>query len=284
MTVYASPLSPIRAGIVRSIVDRILADLSTGAASAQVSYGELKQSGRASATEIQKLATQRGQVVAQQAINADLVTLRSHVGNQATQGGFSFLKYMAPSMAILYLTFTMTAAGRSILAEREKGTLSRMLISPSPHSAVLGGKMLGVFLTGLLQMSLVIIVGGFLFGISWGPVLAVALMTLAVVAAASGWGLAIAAFARTPGEANAIGTTINLTFAILAGNFVPRMQYPPLLQKISLITPNAWGIDGYVRLIYGGTLADVLPGILVMFGMAAALFAAATLAFRRQYA
>ncbi len=285
VTVYASPLSPIRAGVIRSIVDTILADLTTGVSSVQVGFGQLVQSGRVDPNQVQALAESQGQDIVQQSLNTELVTLNSRIESQpAAEEGFNFLKYMAPSTAILYLTFTMTAAGRSLLAEREQGTLPRMLISPSPRSHVLGGKMLGVFLTGLLQMTVVIVVGSFLFGIRWGPAPAVALMTLAVVAAASGWGIAIAAFARTPGEANAVGTAVNLIFAVLAGNFIPRMQYPLFMQKLSLITPNAWGIDGYYSLIYGGTLNSVLPGILVLFGMAVVLFSAAIFAFRRQYA
>ncbi len=266
-------------------MDTVLADLSTGVLSAQVSISQLVQSGRLDPSEVQALAESQGQKVVQQSLNTDLVALNSRIESQpAPEEGFNFLKYMAPSMAILYLTFTMTAAGRTLLAEREQGTLPRMLISPSPRSQVLAGKMLGVFLTGLLQMAVVIVAGGFLFGISWGPAPAVALMTLAVVAAASGWGLAIAAFARTPGEANAVGTAVNLIFAALAGNFVPRMQYPLFLQKLSLITPNAWGIEGYYNLIYGETLLSVLPTILILFSMAVVLFSAAVFAFRRQYA
>jgi ABC-2 type transport system permease protein len=226
----------------------------------------------------EQIAAQAAEIAQQPA----LIRVHSRVaGSERT--GFDFLNYMAPSMAILYLTFTMANAGRSILAERDSGTLPRMLITPSRQAVVLGGKMLGVYLTGLLQMAIVLIAGRFLFAISWGDPLAVILLTLALVGAASGWGVAIAAFARTPSQAGTTAMAINLVFAALAGNFIARSAYPMWLQKVGFITPNAWGIEGYWALIYGGTLLEALPGIFALLGMAIVLFTLAGFAFRRQY-
>jgi len=186
-------------------------------------------------------------------------------------------------MAILYLSFTMANAGRTLLTERDAGTLPRMLITPSRRASVIAGKMLGVYLTGVLQMTIVLVAGAFLFNISWGEPGAVILLTLALVGASSGWGVAVAAFARTPSQAGTTAMAINLIFAALAGNFIARNTYPQWLQTLGFITPNAWGIEGYWDLIYGGTLASALPAILALLGMTVLLFSAAVFAFRRQY-
>jgi ABC-2 type transport system permease protein len=280
--VYANPSRPIGSGVIHSIVDTILSSFNTAAASVEVTVYQMIASGRiqpAEAAAVSARIASQAAVIAQQ---TDLVSLQSRVeGSQQT--GFNFLNYMAPSMAILYLTFTMANAGRSILAERDAGTLPRMLITPSRRIAVLGGKMLGVYLIGLMQMTIVLIAGAFLFNISWGDPLAVILLTMALVGAASGWGVAIAAFARTPSQAGSTAMAINLIFAGVAGNFIPRSSYPLWLQNVGLITPNAWGIEGYWNLIYGGTLSSALPGILALLAMTVILFAAAVFTFRRQY-
>lgn len=280
--VYANPTRPIGSGVIRSIVDTILANFSMGIAGIEVTIDHLIASGRVTPSQAAEIGERIAAQTSAPSTQQNLITVNSRIeGSEST--GFDFLNYMAPSMAILYLTFTMANAGRSILAERDAGTLPRMLISPSHQSVILGGKMLGVYLTGLVQMAIVLIAGAFLFNISWGNPLAVILLTLALVAASSSWGVAIAAFARTPGQAGSTAMAINLIFAALAGNFIARNTYPMWLQKLGFITPNAWGIEGYWNLIYGGTLSSAIPGILALLGMAAILFTAAIIAFKRQY-
>ena len=52
--------------------------------------------------------------------------------------------------------------------ETAPGTLPRLLVSPTLAAQVLGGKVLGIFLTGVAQLT--ILVGGtsLLFGLEWG--------------------------------------------------------------------------------------------------------------------
>jgi ABC-2 type transport system permease protein len=132
-------------------------------------------------------------------------------------------------------------------------------------------------------MAIVITAGWLMFRIEWGDWLAVVVLVLALVVAASGWGMLLAATARSAGEANAAGNAVTLLFAAAAGNFIPRTNLPGWLQKISLITPNAWGLDGFSKLANGGTLADIWVQVLGLAVMAAVLFTISTLIFRRQY-
>jgi ABC-2 type transport system permease protein len=193
------------------------------------------------------------------------------------------LAYMAPSMAIFFLMFTVTAGGRSILSERQWGTLPRLLATPSSPAQVLGGKIVGIFLTGAAQVFILIIFSAVAFGVQWGSPLAVIALTLAMVAAATAWGSLLAAYARSPGQANSVGAMLALTFGGLAGNFVPRQNYPQWLQNASLFTPNAWGLEGFIKLTGGGSLADILGPILALLLMAVVLFGLSIMAFRRQY-
>ena len=93
----------------------------------------------------------------------------------------------------------------------------------------------------------------------------------------------IAAFSKTPGQANAIGTAITLTFAAAAGNFVPRSALPKWLQYGSLISPNGWALDGYTNLGAGLGFESILPKIIALIVMAAILFVISALIFQRQY-
>lgn len=196
--------------------------------------------------------------------------------------GFNWLDYSAASMAILFLMFAVTSGGRTLLAEQEWGTLPRLLVSPTPALAILVGKMAGVVLTGLLQ---VIILWGAtaLVGAYWGPPLAVIPAILALVICVGGVGAMVSAWAQTPGQAGAIGSAITLIGAAVSGSFFPRMNLPVWVQKLSLITPQAWGIEIFSKLQQGGRLADILPLLGAVLLVTVFYYGVALVGFRRQF-
>jgi len=282
--VYASPERPISSSIVRSIVNAVLNRMTAAGAAAQTSITQLIVSGYVSPQDMEKIGNEIGMRVGEQATQAEQMKLTvQSAGAQNNSGGFDWMAYMAPSMAVLFLMFTVSLGGRSILAERQWGTLQRLLISPSSAAQVLGGKVSGIFLTGLAQMVILIAFSALAFGVRWGAPAALIALIVATVFAATGWGALIAAYAKSPGQAMSIGSMMALVFAGLAGNFVPRQNYPEWLQQISLITPNAWALEGFQSLGQGGGMNEVLVSIVALTIMGVVLFAVATTLFRRQY-
>ncbi|MEJ2599393.1 MAG: ABC transporter permease [Anaerolineales bacterium] len=283
--IYGSPTHAVSASVVRSIVDQLLSRTDAGVASARVAIEQLLASGRITPRQAGSLGRQIGMQAGQASSNSTLIHLSETTAQagQSSSAGFDWMAYMAPSMAILFLMFTVAAGGRSILAEREGGTLPRMLVSPTSSSAVLSGKVLGIFLTGLLQLLLLVLTSTFLLQVRWGNPLAVGVLTLALVAGATGWGTLLAAYARTPGQVSATGTALALIFGAGSGNFVPRQALPAWLQVASMIAPNSWGLEGYQKLAAGAGLAEIWAPVAALSVMTITLFFVSLLAFRRQY-
>ncbi len=283
--VYANPTRPVSVAIIRSIVDAFNSRVNAGAIAGRVAVEQLIRSGLVSPQEVGEMAVVVGEAAGSQAAGRSLISVDQQMSaaGQNPSSGFDWLSFTAPSMAVLFLMFTVTAGGRSILAERTDGTLARLLATPSTAAQVLGGKVCGIFLIGFAQVSILILASRLLLGVNWGAWQATLLLTLAVVAGATGWGALLAAYSRTPGQANATGTAMALIFGAAAGNFVPRQAMPALLRNASLISPNAWALEGYSKLTAGGGLADVLGPVIALLIMAAILFAVSLVAFRRQY-
>jgi ABC-type multidrug transport system permease subunit len=102
-----------------------------------------------------------------------------------------------------------------------------------------------------------------------------------VAAGATGWGMVIAAIARTPAMVGSLGSAAMLLFGVLGGSFGDNIPLPGFLQVIGKATPNAWGVQGFARLAAGGALGDILPNLMALCAMAALLFGVAVVLFRR---
>lgn len=186
----------------------------------------------------------------------------------------NLMAFFAPSMALFFLTFTMFDGPRSILTERNQGTLSRLYTTSVGIYQVLLGKLVGTILMGLVQFALLILASQLLFGLQWGhaPLTLVAL-ALSFVLAATGVGILITALAADITQATMIGSAIALISGFLGGNFFTLGQFSPLLQFASYLTINRWGIDGFKKLVIQGQgLNEVLPNIMTLGAIAVVCF------------
>jgi ABC-2 type transport system permease protein len=278
---YTNPTTPTSVGVVKTILDEFISRVEVGRVGGEVAVTQLVASGRLQAQDAQAVGLAIGSGQADAASQSTSITL-----NNVTPGGevvkFDVLALLAPGMALMFLMYTASNGGRTLLTERDQGTLPRLLVSPTTAVEVLGGKMVGIFLTGTAQM--LILVGGtsMLFGVQWGDSTAVQALVLAAVFAAVGWGMLITAIARTPGQVSMMGTAVMLTFGILGGTFINIDAMPVWFRYITKITPNAWGIEGFTTLALGGGLSDILTPILALLAMGLILFAIAVILFNRR--
>lgn len=280
--VYANPSRPTSAGIIKAIVDEFLSRVEEGRVSGGTSILQLMLSGRITPEQAEAAGTAMGERL--QANPSD-GTLAITVNSSTADGEavkFDALAFIAPGMALMFLMYTVSYGGRSILAERAQGTLPRLLVSPTSSAQILGGKIFGIFLTGGAQMLILIGASSLFFQLKWGDPLGVIVLVLAAVFGATGWGMIITALARTPSQVASVGTAIMLIFGILGGSFINLEQMPPFVQTMSKITPNAWALDGFTTLGLGGTLADLSTPIIALLGMGALLFAVSVVMFGKK--
>ena len=276
--VYTNPTRPTSAGVIKAIVDEFISRVEEGRTSGMTSLVQLMQAGLLNPQDMESEARNLFQNV--DTNEATAITLKADKeGAAAIQ--FDILAYMAPGMALLFLMYTVSYGGRSILAERSQGTLPRLLVSPTSTAQVLGGKVLGIFLTGVAQVGILIAASSVFFGVKWGDTLGLAILILAAVFGATGWGMLITALARTPAQIGSLGSALMLIFGILGGSFISLDQMPAYVRTLSKITPNAWGLDGFSTLALGGTLPNLIQPITALLSMGVVLFAIAIVLFNR---
>jgi ABC-2 type transport system permease protein len=276
--VYANPTRSTSAGVVKAVVDEFISRVEEGRTSGMTSIMQLIRAGLLNPQNAESQARELFQ-------NGDTsettaIALKTNKeGAAAIQ--FDILAYMAPGMALLFLMYTVSYGGRSILAERAQGTLPRLLVSPTSTAQVLGGKVLGIFLTGVAQVGILIAASSIFFGVKWGDALGLVILILVAVFGATGWGMLITALARRPGQVSSLGSALMLIFGILGGSFINLDQMPAYVRTLSRITPNAWGLDGFSTLALGGTLPNLIQPITALLIMGTVLFGIAVVLFNR---
>ncbi|HBY92382.1 MAG TPA: hypothetical protein DEP84_00220 [Chloroflexi bacterium] len=287
--VLTDPTAAFSPLIIRSITEQIANNFNAGIIGGQVAAAQALQRQQILGPALAQLPQIIPETIAAEiggpGARGSQLRSRSLEETGESGGNFNALAYFAPSMAILFLMFTIFEASRALLDEEREWTLPRLMSTPTPFRQILAGKIGGVVITGVLQLSILILVSALIFRVQWGSSWpALALMVLGTVAAAASLGIFITAIARDAGQAGVIGSATALIFAILGGNFVVAAAYPAWLQPLSKLTINRWALDGLTDLsLRGGGFGDVVLEISVLFGMAAIFFLIAVWRLPRRF-
>ena len=279
---YVNPTQGLGSSITESVVTQALLDFNGARAAATVAAvmaggtGDHDAAAQAAAARfLQDGGASRGLVLS----DREPLASGGDEGDKVAPVGL-----ILAGMMVFFMFFGASNVARTILTEDAAGTLPRMLTTPTSTGTILGGKFSSVFLTVTVQTVVLLVAGRILFGIDWGSLDAVTLLTLVGAAVASGLALLIIAVVRTPGQAGAIGAGVYLVLALLGGNFTGTASTSGVYATVQKLTPNGWLLLGWDVAMHGGDLADVASKLVVPLVFAVVFFAVAVLRFRRRYA
>ncbi|MGH2667909.1 MAG: ABC transporter permease, partial [bacterium] len=148
-------------------------------------------------------------------------------------------------------------------------TMPRLLAAPVRGASIIGGKALTGLFTGISSLAVMFVVFGLLLDIDWGDPLTLAVLSVCTVLSVMGITSVVQSFARTQEQADAYSTIVGVLLALIGGSFFPIFQMPELIQRISVIAPNAWALRGFNDIVYdGATLGDLGPNLAVILAFA----------------
>lgn len=277
---YGNPTTPTGVGIVKNLLEQFISQVEVGRVSGTVAVTQLFENGTLDPSQSLAIAQAVGESQTESQVNVSSIKLHN-VTAAGTEVKFNTLAVLAPGMALMFLMFTVSNGGRSLLIEKTGGTLPRMLVSPTSSFQILGGKVFGIFLSGLAQMLILVLGTTLLFRLDWGDPLAVLILVAAAALAATGWGILLAAVFKTSGQVANIGTALMLIFGVLGGGFTNISIMPDWVQWFSRISPNRWGLDGFTTLAMGGNLTNIMTPVIALVIMAAVLFLVSIVLFTR---
>jgi ABC-2 type transport system permease protein len=158
--------------------------------------------------------------------------------------------------------------------ERQKGTLRRILTTPTHKATYIFGTIFGQVLIAMAQMTLLVGFGILVMKLNWGqniPGLVVMLVTGALAAAALG--TMLGTFVKTAAQAQGLSIMLGMVMALMGGCWYPLELFPQVVRNIVKILPTTWAMQGLLDLVLRGRgLVDILPEAGVLLGFAAVFF------------
>ncbi len=158
--------------------------------------------------------------------------------------------------------------------ERQIGTLRRLLTSPTSRAIYLGGTIIGMVLTALLQMTILVAFGKFVLGVNWGnSILAIAMMLVSASLAAAALGTMLGTLVKTESQANGLSIMVGMVMAMLGGCWYPLELFPQAVQNAVRVLPTTWTMQGMLDIALRGQGPEgVLLEMLVLIGFALVFF------------
>ncbi|PKM08389.1 MAG: ABC transporter [Gammaproteobacteria bacterium HGW-Gammaproteobacteria-4] len=192
---------------------------------------------------------------------------------------------VVPGLIGVILTMTMVLfTAVAVVRERERGNIELLITTPVTPLELMVGKVLPYIAIGLLQTSIVLALGVWVFQVPVrGSLWDVYVAALLLIAANLSLGLLISTRAQSQFQAMQMGFFVMLPSILLSGFMFPYAGMPVVAQWIAEVLP----LTHFVRLIRGimlrgADLGDLGREVAVLAGFTAVMMTLAVRRFRKR--
>lgn len=194
----------------------------------------------------------------------------------------SYRDYMVPGILVQLVTAIGTLlTAMNIVREKEIGTLDQLSVTPLGRGTFIAAKLIPLWIIALIELSIGLLVGRFLFGVPLeGSLLLIFFAAAIYLVAALGTGLWVSTVVDTQQQAMFITFFMLMIYLLMSGMFTPVRSMPDWAQWMAAANPVKH-IIGIMRgvMLKGATLADVALPLTYLAAFGAAVLAMAV----RQY-
>ncbi|MFD4511577.1 ABC transporter permease [Streptomyces sp. NPDC058457] len=169
-------------------------------------------------------------------------------------GGIPYIDYLAPGIIAQSAMFIAIFYGIQIIWERDAGILNKLLVTPTPRSALITGKAFAAGVKSLIQAVVVIVIAAILgVSLTWNPLklLGVGLAVVLASAFFSCLSMSIAGIVLSRDRLMGIGQAITMPLFFGSNALYPLAIMPGWLQVVSRINPLSYQVDALRGLLLG---------------------------------
>ena len=207
----------------------------------------------------------------------------THVRAIPTPDGIPYLDYLTPGILAQSALFIAIFYGIQIIWERDAGVLTKLMVTPTPRSALITGKAFAAGVRALLQGVVVVIIAAILgVALTANPLKLLGAAIFLVLGAAffACLSMSIAGVALARDRLMGIGQAITMPLFFSSRALYPASVMPGWLQAISKVNPLTYQVEGLRGLLIGTSTILWLDGV-VMVGATIASITCASLLLPR---
>jgi ABC-2 type transport system permease protein len=170
-------------------------------------------------------------------------------------GNLRYIDFMAPGILAQSVLFIAIFYGIAIIWERDLGIIQKMLVTPTPRTALVLGKALSAGVRGLTQAIIVYLLAAALgVEVNWAPsaLIGVAMIVLFGAALFSVFSLIIACLVKTRERFMGIGQVLTMPLFFASNAIYPVSLMPAWLKGIAHLNPLTYEVDALRSLMLKG--------------------------------
>lgn len=194
-------------------------------------------------------------------------------GLSSGDGGYNGYAHSFAGMGAQFVLFMGVELAVAILLARRSGLWLRLRAAPLSRFTLLSSHFLSTTVIASCVMGAIMAAGMLIFGFRvQGSGAGLGLVIVGYGLFTAGFGLFLAALGRSPEAMRGLAVMASLMMVMLGGAWVPSFIFPAWLQKLTLIVPVRWVIDGLDAMTWRGLPFEVA-------GLSFAVLAAFALGF-----
>jgi len=175
-------------------------------------------------------------------------------------------------IAVIMMVIAALLTSLTVAREWERGTMEQLISTPVQGRELILGKLIPYFLIGMLDVTVAVLMGQFLFAVPLtGSVALLFLMAAVFLAGALGMGLLISILTKSQLLANQLAMVLTFLPAFLLSGFAfPIANMPKLIQAVTYLVPARYFISLLKGIYLKGIGLHVLwleAVLLTVFGM-----------------
>lgn len=272
---YKDPTLTIGPAIVSSIVGQIVDGMAAGNFGINATLAQMQSAGVEINQELIQDLVDRMAAGAQEQQGSGLTQLLPPSGQEEGNELTQLLALILGGMMVFYAFFTGANVLNTILTEQENGTLQRLFTTPTSHLTLFSGKFVAALIILLVQISVLLLFGRFVFNIQWGQPLPVAIAAAGLILIAATFGLFLVSLLKDQRQAGLIfGGLLTMTgmIGLISVFTAASPNTPPLLDTLSLLAPQGWAMRTFRQAMDSQALTDILITFAVILILSAIFF------------
>jgi ABC-2 type transport system permease protein len=195
-------------------------------------------------------------------------------------GTVPYLDYLAPGVIAQSALFISIFYGIQIIWERDAGILTKLLVTPTPRTALVAGKAFAAGIRATSQVIVVLVLCLILrVSLSANPLNWLAAVVVVVLGAAffSCLSIVIAGIVLKRDRLMGIGQAITMPLFFGSNALYPTSLMPGWLQAISRVNPLSYEVDALRGLLVGTPASLITDTVVLVVAAVAGIVAASSL-------